>query len=98
MLVRIVKMHFEEDKINEFLSFFDKNKELIRNFEGCRFLELYQDLDQANVFFTYSYWDQESDLENYRNSSLFKGVWATTKKWFNAKPAAWSVHKIVSLP
>lgn len=91
-------MHFEEDKIEDFLSHFHKNKQYIRNFNGCRFLELYQDKNQPNIFFTYSYWEHEDDLEKYRHSELFKKVWKTTKEWFNAKPEAWSVHKVVSLP
>jgi len=49
------------------------------------------------VFFTYSYWNDESDLENYRKSELFKNIWSATKKNFSAKPEAWSVHKLVSL-
>jgi len=45
----------------------------------------------AYYFFTYSKWEKESDLETYRNSELFKGVWATTKPMFEAKANAWSV-------
>ena len=48
-------------------------------------------------FFTYSYWDSENDLNNYRKSELFNEVWTFTKKLFNAKPEAWSVEKLVSL-
>jgi heme-degrading monooxygenase HmoA len=49
------------------------------------------------VFFTYSFWNAEANLEQYRNSELFKAVWAETKPLFNAKPEAWSVDKVVSL-
>jgi len=97
MFVRIVKMKFQEEKTTHFLSHFDKNKVLIRNFEGCRFLELYRDKADPSVFFTYSYWDDEACLEKYRNSDLFKGVWATTKQWFSGLPEAWSVDKLESL-
>ena len=76
---------------------FNLIKERIRNFKGCSFLELYRDKNQPNIFFTYSYWDTEADLENYRNSTLFKEVWANTKSFFNDKPEAWSVDKVVSL-
>ena len=98
MFVRIVKMSFEPSKIEDFLAHFETNKMQIRNFDGCQFLELYQDKAQTNVFFTYSFWDQEKDLENYRQSDLFKTVWSKTKPMFNAKPEAWTVEKIVSLP
>ena len=97
MFVRIVKMSFQPSKIDEFLANFETKKNQIRAFDGCEFLELYRDKHNTNVFFTYSYWTTEADLERYRHSDLFKGVWAQTKPLFNAKPEAWSVDKIVSL-
>jgi len=97
MFVRIVKMSFEPSKIDEFLKNFETKKTQIRNFEGCQFLELYRDKHNTNVFFTYSFWNTETDLENYRHSELFKAVWAKTKPLFNDKPEAWSVDKIASL-
>jgi hypothetical protein len=97
MFVRIVKMSFEEKHIDEFLENFNLNKEHIRHFEGCQFLELYRDKTNTNIFFTYSYWNTEADLEAYRHSNLFKNVWSKTKPFFNAKPEAWSVDKVASL-
>lgn len=94
MFVRIVKLSFHPEKIPTFLTNFENQKELIRNFKGCRLLELYRDKQNSNIFFTYSYWETEQDLENYRNSELFKGIWANTKIYFNNKPEAWSVDKI----
>jgi heme-degrading monooxygenase HmoA len=90
-------MSFEPTKIDEFLANFESNKMKIRNFEGCQFLELYRDQNNTDIFFTYSYWESEADLNNYRHSDLFKSVWAVTKPLFNAKPEAWSVDKLVSL-
>ena len=97
MLVRIVKMSFHEDKIPDFLENFELMKDKIRNAPGNQFLELYQDKNDKCIFFTYSYWESEKDLNNYRNSELFDGVWTFAKKLFNAKPEAWSVDKLVSL-
>ncbi len=98
MLVRIVKMSFEPEHIDTFMANFHSTKKSIRNFEGCRYLELYRDQNEANIFFTYSYWEDQSFIETYRNSELFKKVWSQTKPLFNDKPQAWSVDKIVSLP
>ncbi len=97
MIIRIVKMSFVEKHIDEFLMNFNQKKEQIRHFEGCEFLELYSDKNQPNIFFTYSYWKTEEDLEHYRQSDLFKNVWAKTKPLFNAKPEAWTVNKVVTL-
>lgn len=97
MFVRIVKMSFHQEHVPAFLENFELMKNKIRNSDGNRFLELYQDKNDKDIFFTYSYWETEADLENYRNSKLFKEVWSFTKKLFNAKPEAWSVDKLVSL-
>lgn len=97
MFVRIVKMSFHEEKVADFLANFDEVKHHIRNFPGNRFLELYRDKDNPSVFFTYSYWEDEADLERYRQSELFNEVWDFTKKLFNDKPQAWSVDKLVTL-
>lgn len=97
MFVRIVKLSFHQENIPAFLENFEVMKEKIRNAPGNRLLELYQDKDNPDLFFTYSYWDTIEDLENYRKSELFDGIWSFTKKLFNAKPEAWSVDKLVSL-
>lgn len=97
MIVRIVKMGFDKNKVEEFLNNFNANKLKIRSFQGCNFLELYSDKNNPTIFFTYSYWNTEADLENYRQSNLFKNVWAKTKPLFNIKPEAWSVNKLETL-
>ena len=97
MFVRIVKMSFHKEHIQPFLLMFEEKKAFIRASKGCNLLELYQDKTNPEIFFTYSYWEKEEDLENYRNSLLFKDVWAKTKVFFNDKPLAWSVDKKVSL-
>jgi len=97
MFVRIVKMTFRPDAVTEFLSNFEKVKQDIRNAPGCRLLELYHDKANPQVFFTYSYWETEADLEAYRASALFCDTWAITKPLFSHKAEAWSVDKVVSL-
>ena len=98
MLVRIVKMSLHSRYIEEFRTMFEEKKLKIRNSQGCELLELYQDKNNPEIFFTYSYWNDESDLERYRKSDFFKKTWQQTKGYFNEKPEAWSVTKKVSLP
>lgn len=98
MFVRIVKMTFKTENIADFEGLFEQNKDKIRAFEGCHFLELYQDLNQEDIFFTYSYWEAPNFLEAYRKSELFQEVWSKTKLLFSEKPEAWSVTKKISLP
>lgn len=91
MLIRIVKMVFEPENINAFKEVFEERKTLIAGFEGCKHLQMLQDLHQPNIFFTYSYWTDEDALNNYRYSELFKETWSKTKPLFAAPAEAWSV-------
>jgi len=93
MLVRIVKLTFKTENISSFEQIFEDSKNEIRKFDGCTFLELYQDKNDARIFFTYSYWENESNLDAYRNSDYFKNVWSKTKILFDDAPQAWSVDK-----
>ena len=80
-----------------FTNSFEEKKEFIRKSTGCQLLELYREQKDSSVFFTYSYWDSEVDLDNYKHSELYKDIWSKTKILFNSKPEAWSVDKIVQL-
>ncbi len=97
MIIRIVKLQFKLEEAESFKSFFEKVSPEIRNFDGCLKLELLQQTDHPEIFFTYSYWENEEALERYRHSELFKGFWAVAKSKFGGKPEAWSLDKIASL-
>jgi len=94
MIKRVVKLTFREAEVETFLNNFEKNKLKIRSFEGCLHLELWRDKHQPNVFFTYSFWENETKLNTYRHSELFKNVWSKTKILFSDKPQAWSIDAI----
>ena len=91
MIIRIVKMTFTEARITDFTNLFEARKQTIRNFKGCTHLELWQDHKQRNIFFTYSHWESEADLDHYRYSEFFKDTWGKTRILFADKPEAWSV-------
>ncbi len=90
MIRRVVRMSFYPEKVKDFLDCFNKHKDRIRQFEGCMHLELWRDTQRSNVFYTYSLWQDEISIENYRNSELFNEVWIYTKQLFNERPIAFS--------
>ncbi|HLU86528.1 MAG TPA: antibiotic biosynthesis monooxygenase family protein [Taishania sp.] len=90
-MIRIVKLTFQEDKVQDFLSFFDTVKHIVNNFPGCEGMQLLQDIHNPSIVMTYSHWKDENDLENYRVSNEFKNIWSTIKPWFAQKAEAWSV-------
>jgi hypothetical protein len=97
MIVRIVKMTFIPNKVNDFLNVFNLSKDKIRAFKGCQHLKLLQNKKQPNILFTYSYWNSEEDLENYRKSEVFKTTWEQTKVLFLDKPEAWTMVVVEEL-
>ena len=94
MIIRIVKMSFNKCEIKKFIDIFDEAQRLIRNSEGCQSLKLIQDIENENVFFTLSEWQNEIYLNKYRQSELFKSTWSKTKVLFDKPPEAWSTETI----
>ncbi|MBM3453074.1 MAG: antibiotic biosynthesis monooxygenase [Bacteroidetes bacterium] len=91
MLVRIVKMEFQPQKVADFLYFFDRVKNEIATFDGCLGMKLMQDQSNPSIIFTYSHWEEQEALNKYRESELFGKVWPNVKPWFAKKPEAWSL-------
>jgi hypothetical protein len=89
MVTRIVKMSFKPEKVEEFKHLFEQYKMQIACADGCISLRLMQERD-TTIFFTYSEWQAEEYLEQYRRSDLFSKVWSQTKTFFNDKPQAWT--------
>ncbi|CAI8355754.1 MAG: Uncharacterised protein [Bacteroidetes bacterium MED-G17] len=93
MLIRLVKMSFKPNKVDEFLGIFERVKQKISRFEGCLHLELWRSKENPSVFFTYSTWKDPEALENYRNSTLFVETWKKIKVCFLGKAETWSFNQ-----
>lgn len=95
MIKRIVKMTFRPDGVDSFLKdVFEPSKTAIRAFPGCRHMELLRHVREREVLFTLSVWESEADLENYRQSELFRATWVKTKALFAQPAEAWSVEVV----
>ena len=97
MLIRIVRMHFTEAGVDEFLDIFDRHKEAIRNFPGCTHLQLLKDADDPLCYTTLSHWEGTTDLEKYRKSELFASVWGRVKTLFSERSQAFSLEHFIEL-
>ncbi len=87
-------MTFQETKIDNFKDLAMTIKDRIRNFPGCEHLDLLQDNSESNIFFSYSYWQSEDALNEYRKSDFFRQTWSKTRQWFSAKPEAWTLDHL----
>lgn len=94
MIIRMVKLHFRLNEVEYFVALFAQHAHLIRQFEGCTHLALWQDTDNPCIFFTHSHWRSATDLAAYRRSALFGSVWKQTKALFAEPAQAWSVQAV----
>jgi len=85
-------MTFREEEVPAFLAIFEEVNPKIRALDGCLHLELLQDVANPAVLFTFSFWENETALDAYRQSELFRATWKRTKVLFAAKAEAWSVR------
>ena len=90
MITRIVKLQFQAEKAADFLLIFNDTKLMVSKFEGCLGMQLLQDVKDPSVFFTYSQWESEDALLNYRQSDLFKTLWKSIKTYFEMPAEAYS--------
>ncbi len=98
MIKRIVIMEVQPGRETAFFDTFEKVKKEIRAQPGCQGLEVLQGLHHDHVTLcTISLWRNESDLENYRSSLLFKHTWSTVKPLFATKAKAWTLNPIESI-
>ena len=98
MVVRIVKLTFRENEIENFKQVLEESKDKIRAFPGVMHLQMLQSTSDPCIFFTHSHWKTAEDLEQYRHSELFKSTWAKTKPLFSAPAEAWSNNELHLLP
>ena len=90
MIVRLVKMIFIPEKVDSFIQLFNDRKKAITAFPGCLELKLLIHIKNDGIIFTYSEWDSDAALEEYRKSDLFIKTWKEAKVYFREKPEAWT--------
>ena len=91
MIVRLVKMVFEDKYVADFTEIFKQSQPKIAKMHGCLSVKLHQDVNAPQIYFTISEWESEADLENYRKSELFINTWKKVKPMFAKKVEAWSL-------
>ncbi len=84
-------MSFKIEEINNFLQIFNESAALIKSSNGCYGVQLMQDANNPNIYFTLSKWQNEEYLNVYRSSELFKTTWSKVKPLFSERAEAWSL-------
>jgi hypothetical protein len=94
MIIRIVKMSFRQECIEDFKRLFESVYPVISSFDGCRSVSLLQDVANPHIMMTYSIWENEAALNHYRYSTFFKQTWISTKALFAERAEALSLRNI----
>lgn len=97
-LVRIVRLSFREEHLDDFLQFYAQVQPQIAAFEGCMEVQAFRDNEQHTVIYTMSRWTNAAYLENYRQSDFFRDTWAQVSRWFEEKPQAFSLVPLQVIP
>lgn len=87
-IARWVHLTFREDTIAQFWEIFGRYQEAIRYFPGCLHLAIWVEKQNPLHVYTYSVWESQDALENYRRSMLFREVWGKVKPLFGAPACA----------
>ena len=90
-ILRIVRMQFRPDALAAFDALFVAYRDRIAAAPGCAAVTCLLDTGGTPGRTTLSVWRSAEDLENYRQSALFREVWSKTKPGFSAPPEAWSL-------
>ena len=92
MIVRIVRMTFQQGQLEAFEALFLQHREAIDQQPGCLGVEWITDPEAPFVRGTLSRWESTADLDAYRQSALFGMIWPTTKAMFSQAPQVWTYH------
>jgi quinol monooxygenase YgiN len=93
MLIRIVRMTFRPDAVPAFLEIFAAAQPKIVAQPGCRSVRLWRDSQTPHTLATYSIWESEEALNQYRRSELFGSVWPRTKALFESPAQTFSFEE-----
>lgn len=97
MIQRLVKLHFHPEHTDAFEQIVADTRDRIRATDGCLHMEAWRDVNDPNIYYTYSRWTGEEALNNYRHSDFFKGTWAKSKALFSDRPEAFSADRLSEL-
>jgi len=93
-IIRIVRLTFPIENTEKFAEIFHASKDRIAQFDGCLSVEIMKDHNDPQVYYTYSKWDSQNHLDEYRKSAFFKETWTNTKALFSARALAFSMISI----
>ncbi len=98
MIVRIVKLQFDERTHEEAQKHLLSMVPNVRSWPGCIHLEVLFDENRVGRIVTYSHWESIKALNEYRCSEVFRDFWTVVKPYLASPTEAWTMRRTVYLP
>ena len=95
MIKRVVRLTLKDDaSINAFQEIYRSRNPFTKGVKGCREVKVLKDVDHDDVYYTFSIWDSNEDLEAYRQSNYFAETWPMVKAQLAKRAEAFSMTEI----
>lgn len=98
MILRIVKMEVDPQKLEIFELFMKNLSEEKAKLDGCVHHDFFCDKNYVNLFYSYTIWENLTYLKKYKKTPLFKEVVKTLKMLCSTEPSAWTVENLIKPP
>jgi quinol monooxygenase YgiN len=94
MLIRLVRMWFEPDNVDEFLRLYHAAHPTISSQPGCFGVRLVRQIDDPASFATWSRWESAAALDAYRTGPFFRAFWPQVRALFRVPAEAVSFEEV----
>lgn len=66
--------------------------------KGCMHLDMFSDKKEKDIFYSYTIWDNDTNLKKYRKSALYKELSGKILPLCDKEPKAWTVDEAFEKP
>lgn len=70
----------------------------VRRVSGCMHNDIFRDRNNDNIFYSYTIWSSEEDIERYLKSMYYKEIWGDIWDYFKKEPMAWKIDNMFDYP
>lgn len=86
-------MHIKTKDIVKFRDTFTNYQSQIKDFKGCMQHDIFCDKEKEEIYYSYTIWDSEKNLNKYRKSTLLKEINTNIIQYCSKDPQAWTIDK-----
>ncbi len=74
MFIVTFELHCKPEKVSEIKQSLEGIAEKVKKLEGCKNTKIYQDVNDANIFFLVEEWHKQRQLDDHMKTSLFAAL------------------------